>query len=52
MYLSTVMFQDRVTTDGQWIGELDLLTTCIHYLELHFTDRWHRPVSSVYYSLH
>jgi hypothetical protein len=26
-----------VTVDGIWIGELDLLTTCIHHLELHFT---------------
>jgi hypothetical protein len=27
-----------VTIDGVWIGELDLLTTCIHRSELHFTD--------------
>jgi hypothetical protein len=27
-----------VTVDGVWIGELDLLTICIHYLELRFTD--------------
>jgi hypothetical protein len=33
-----------------WI--LDLLTTCIHRSELHFTDHWHRLVSSVYHSLH
>jgi hypothetical protein len=26
-----------VTVDGVWIGELDLLTTCIHHSELHFT---------------
>jgi hypothetical protein len=27
-----------VTIDGVCIGEIDLLTTCIHHSELHFTD--------------
>jgi hypothetical protein len=34
------------------MDEMDLLTTCIHHSDLYFTDHWHRPVSSVYYSLH
>jgi hypothetical protein len=28
-----------------WI--LDLLTTCIHHLELHFTDQWHTQTSVI-----
>jgi hypothetical protein len=33
---------------------IDLLTTCIHHSEIHFTDHWHthRLVFSVYYILH
>jgi hypothetical protein len=27
-----------VTINGVWISELDLLITCIHHSELHFTD--------------
>jgi hypothetical protein len=34
-----------VTKDGEWIGASDLLTTCIHHLELHFTDRRHTQTS-------
>jgi hypothetical protein len=34
-----------VTVDGVWIGELDLLTNCIHQLELHFTVHWHIQTS-------
>jgi hypothetical protein len=43
-----------MTIDGVWIGELDLLTTCIHKSELRLTvHRYtHRLVPSVYYSLH
>jgi hypothetical protein len=31
--------------DGVWIGELDLLTTCIHHSELHFIVHWHAQTS-------
>jgi hypothetical protein len=48
------VFSGCVTIDGVWIGELDLLTTCVHHSEVHFTDHWHththRLVSSVYQS--
>jgi hypothetical protein len=37
-----------VTIDGVWIRELDLLATCIAHLELHFTDHWHRLMSSAF----
>jgi hypothetical protein len=30
---------------GVWTGELDLLTTCIHYSELQFTDHSHTQTS-------
>jgi hypothetical protein len=37
---ATILSRFRcVTIDGVWIGELDLLTTCKHHSELHFTDR-------------
>jgi hypothetical protein len=39
--------------DGSMDWILDLLTTCIHHTELHFTNTdTHRLVSSVSYSLH
>jgi hypothetical protein len=36
-----------VTTDGVWIGELDLLTTCIQHSGLHVADHWNTHTSVV-----
>jgi hypothetical protein len=40
-----------VTIDGVWIGELDLLTTCTHHLELHLITAL-SLISTLYKSLH